>query len=235
MRRSVLLSVCVLALSCGNKPAAAPEAASSDEQPGVEAGEAQPQPEPEPGQGPEPKPTEQAEGEAPGAAGGKKPERTIKYIMASGGGLEVEVEDVRFTPRATPIKVGNGWGVRIVVDVKVLDDNAHSLLDPKNGPLAFAGNVERGGKVTRIVDKREGEGEKLIAAGDKVALERVWPGKTGEKPLSAGQSLALEVGLWGLGPDADQRRAVRAFFQVKLKVGAGKPQPVISPPPSDAI
>jgi hypothetical protein len=214
--------LCWVALSCGNKPAETPDE-SAEREPSAET-----QSEP-----PSEEATPADKGEAEGEAADKpeKAERTVKYIMGSGGGLEVEVEEVRFTPKATAIKSGNGWGVRIVVDVKVLDDNAHSLLDPKNGPLAFAGNVERGDQTTRIVDKREGQGEKLVASGDKLRLEREWPGKTGEKSLTAGHSLALEVGLWGLGPDADQRRPVRALFQVKLKAGAGKPQAVISPPP----
>ncbi len=85
---------------------------------------------------------------------------------------------------------------------------------------------------TRVTDKREGDGEKLIGPGESVKLKRRWPDSGGEKPIVAGQTVTLEVGLWGLGPDADQRRAVRDFFQIKMRAGQGKPQPVISPPPS---
>jgi hypothetical protein len=178
---------------------------------------------------PEAEPAAGAEAE-PGA--GQPEPRTVKYIMTTGG-LEVEVEGVRFMPKATAIKSGNGWGVRVTVAAKVLDQDAHSLLDPKNGPLAFAGSVDRGGEVLRIGDQRDGEGEILIASGENVSFTREWPGKGGDKPLAAGQTLTLEVGLWGLGPDADQRRPVRDFFQVKMRAGdKGKPVPVVAPPPS---
>lgn len=229
MRRipcSALIALVALAAACGgNQPAESPDTTASDTKAAGETPEdSKPSPPAERGEQPEAwVESEQKDDKLP---------RTVKYIMTTAG-LEIEVEGVRFTPKATPIKVGAGWGVRIVVDAKVIDDTAHSLLDPKNGPLAFAGSVDRGGEVLRIGDKREGEGEKLIGPGEKVKLERDWPGKTGDKPVTAGQSVALEVGLWGLGPDADQRRAVRDFFQVKLRVGdKGKPQPVISPPPS---
>jgi hypothetical protein len=210
-------------LSCAACAAKPPEAAK---------------PEPEPTAKPEPtneasaEPEAQPGGEEAEPAADKKEPRTIKYIMTTAG-LEVEVEGVRFMPKATAIKSGNGWGVRIIVDAKVVDEEAHSLLDPENGPLAFAGSVDRGGEVLRIGDKRKGEGEKLIAQGDKLRLEREWPGKGADKPLTAGQTLTLEVGLWGLGPDADQRRPVRDFFQVKMRAAqGGKPQPAIMPPPS---
>jgi hypothetical protein len=220
MRR--LLLACAFAYAaCATKP---PEAAKPEPEQ-----TAKPEPESEPASassGAQP-PGEEAE-----PAASKKEPRTVKYIMTTAG-LEVEVEGVRFMPKAAPIKSGNGWGVRISVDVKVMDEEAHSLLDPENGPLAFAGSVDRGGEVLRIGDKRKGEGEKLIAQGDKLRLERDWPGKGGDKPLSAGQTLTLEVGLWGLGPDADQRHPVRDFFQVKMRAAAGgKPQPAIMPPPS---
>jgi hypothetical protein len=218
------LAALLVACGCGSKPAQPAETSGAASEP------ASKQPEPEAAAA-EPQAAPEGAAEKP-AAEGDAPPRTVKYIMTTKG-LEIEIEGVRFMPRASPVKSGKGWGVRVEVDAKVLDDAAHSLLDPENGPLAFAGTVERGGPAQRIVDKRTGEGEKLIAQGDKVAFSREWPGKSGEKPLVAGQTLTLEVGLWGLGPDADQRRPVRDFFQVKLRVGdSGKPQPVITPPPS---
>jgi hypothetical protein len=222
MRRSLpawLLFGSILS-SCGGKP---PEAAQTPEPAARPAAEeeasAEPASDPTPGDASDTSPDETAP-------------RTVKYIMTTAG-LEVEVESVRFMPKVSAIKSGNGWGVRIDVSAKVLDDEAHSLVDPKRGPLAFAGSVDRGGEVLRISDKREGEGEILIAKGEKVAFSREWPGKGGDKPLTAGQTLTLEVGLWGIGPDADQRRPVRDFFQVKMRAGdKGKPTPVIMPPPS---
>jgi hypothetical protein len=223
LRRSALVAV-LFALGCGSKPAEPAETAGASSEP-----EAKPTEEPAAAEEPEAGPAETTE---PAATPGEGPPRTVKYIMTTKG-LEIEIDGVRFMPRASPVKSGKGWGVKVEVDAKVIDDGAHSLLDPENGPLAFAGSVERGGGSERIADKRAGEGEKLIAQGEKIVLKREWPGKGGEKPLTAGQTLTLEVGLWGLGPDADQRRPVRDFFQVKLRVGdSGKPQPVITPPPS---
>jgi hypothetical protein len=228
MRRSLLawlvlvlgLGLGLVVSACGGTP---PQAARSPdpatEPPKPEGDAAEPDSEPSTGAASEP------------STGDTAP-RTVKYIMTTAG-LEVEVEGVRFMPKVAAIKSGNGWGVRVTVSAKVVDEEAHSLLDPKNGPLAFAGSIDRGVEVLRIGDKRDGDGEKLIGPGEKIELVRDWPGKSGEKPLAAGQTLTLEVGLWGLGPDADQRRAVRDFFQVKMRAAdKGKPIPVITPPPS---
>ena len=224
MKRATWLLAAALCWACGSKPAAPAENAEAAASAPTESVEAEPA---------ESESASESAPEAAAAAESDKPPRTVKYIMTTGG-LEVEVDGVRFVPRATVQKSGKGWGVRVEVDAKVVDENAHSLLDPENGPLAFAGTLERGGKTSRIADQRKGEGEKLIGPGEKLKLKRDWPGKGGEAPLVSGETLTLEVGLWGLGPDADQRRPVRDFFQVKLRTGDGgaKPQPVITPPPS---
>jgi hypothetical protein len=156
--------------------------------------------------------------------------REVKYIMTPQG-LEVEVAGVRFFTAAKPIQMGGGWGVRLSATAKVKDDKSHSLLSPKNGPIAFAAAVKRGGgEPERFSDKREGDGEETLEPGKPHEIKRDFPGKDGPKPLKAGDELELEVGLWGLGDNAEARKAVRAFFTVKMVVGKGKPQPVISPP-----
>jgi len=164
-------------------------------------------------------------------SGEQRPEgREIKYIVTPEG-LEVEVAGVRFTTAVKPIQMAGGWGVRLSATGKSKDGKAHSLSNPKGGPIALAGSVKRGGNAERFGDKREGDDEKTIEAAAPLEISREWPAK-GEKPLHDGDELQLEVGLWGLGDDAASRRPVRDFFRVKMVVGKKKPQPVITPPPT---
>jgi hypothetical protein len=58
-----------------------------------------------------------------------------------------------------------------------------------------------------------------------------WPGR-GQPKLWGGQTVTLEVGLWGVRADADRGRPVRRLFVVKMVAG-NKPQAVISPPTLD--
>jgi hypothetical protein len=160
-----------------------------------------------------------------------KTPRQIKYIV-SADGLEVEVEGVRFMTKAEPFQKEGGWGVRVSIEGKVKDGKKHSVLMPKNGPLAFAGSVTRGGNSSRFGDKRDGEDTTTIGPQKPIKATREWPGTIDEEPLKAGDSLDLEVGLWGLGDDAETRRPVRGFFVVKMKAGQRKPHPVVVPPDS---
>ena len=61
-------------------------------------------------------------------------------------------------------------------------------------------------------------------------LTRDWPGTSGTAALRSGDEIALEVGLWGLGDDADSRRPVAKFFLVTMKVGAKSPEPRVTTP-----
>jgi hypothetical protein len=49
-----------------------------------------------------------------------------------------------------------------------------------------------------------------------------------------GETLDMEVALWGLGETAEDRRPVKQFFHVKMKVDKGKPRAVAEPPSSAA-
>jgi hypothetical protein len=219
--RFVVLASVIQACACSGSPPAASsaaepelESAPSDEAP----------PAPAEGAGAEP-------GVEAGANGEPGEGREIKYIVTPQG-LEVEVAGVHFLAAATAIKTGGGWGVRVSATAKSKDEKAHSLLSPKGGPIALAGNVKRGGTSERFSDKREGEDEKIIPANEPLEFSREWPAK-GEKALRPGDELELEVGLWGLGDDAASRRPVRQFFNVRMLVGKQKPLPVVVPPQTE--
>lgn len=156
--------------------------------------------------------------------------REVKYVMA-GGKLEIVVEGVRFKPSAKAAKLGGGWGIALEVEGEAQDDQMHSLLKPKSGALAIAAKITRkGGKVEETTDTRDGEDEDFVTPGTLATLERKWPDKTGPKPLVAGDKVALQVGLWGIGADAKSRRPLKKFFSVTMVVGKGEPRPLIAPP-----
>jgi hypothetical protein len=70
-----------------------------------------------------------------------------------------------------------------------------------------------------------------VPADKPLKFAREWPGKGG-KGLAAGDELTLQVGLWGLGDNAETRRPVRNFVLIKMVAGKKKPQPVVTPPTS---
>ena len=59
----------------------------------------------------------------------------------------------------------------------------------------------------------------------------VWPGR-GQPKLWWGQTVTLEVGLWGVRAESEREKPVRRLFVVKM-VGGNSPQPVITPPTLD--
>lgn len=195
----------------------------------------------EPPSEPQPEPSTDAKGDKD--SGGDKAEepagtapdqtpREVTYTQ-SAEGLKVDVSGVRFLATATPVRVGDGWGVKVKVSASVTDKSSHKLLSPKNGPLAFAGKVDRAGKVEQLGDERAGDDEKALTEKG-IEFTREWPGKTGAKPLTAGQTLELQVGLWGVGADSLSLRPLRQFCLVKMVAGKQKPQAVVSPPSSAA-
>ena len=69
----------------------------------------------------------------------------------------------------------------------------------------------------------------LFRSEKGIEFTREWPGKAG-KALAAGQSLELQVGIWGVGQNSTELRPVRQFCLVKMKAGNKTPQPVLMPP-----
>jgi hypothetical protein len=119
------------------------------------------------------------------------------------------------------------------VKAEVTDGKGHVLLNPKRGPLAFAAAVFKKGstEAERVGDSRDGEAELELAPGSSHSFSREFPNKGG-RVLAIGETLDLEVALWGLGETKDDRRPVKQFFHVKMKVDKGKPKALVEPPAS---
>jgi hypothetical protein len=202
-------------------PAAAPEAAEP-----APAEDAKPAADTKPEA--EAKPAEETPAKDPNAM------REVKYVVTPEG-LKIEVAGVRFLASAAAKQVGQGWGAKITVKAEVIDNKDHVLLNPKNGPIAFAAAVFKKGstEAERIPDEREGDGEMKLSAGLPKTFTRDFPHKGG-RVLAMGETLDMEVALWGLGETKEDRRPVKQFFHVKMKVDKGKPKAIVEPPASAA-
>jgi len=156
--------------------------------------------------------------------------RDVTYVVVPEG-LKISVAGVRFAVSASAVQVASGWGVKLNVVASTLDGKAHSLSNPKSGPLAFAGSVLRKGRseAEPFGDERAGDGEQEISAEAPTKFHRTWPAQ-GVRVLGAGDSLDLQVALWGLGSDKDSRRPVKKFCHVRMQVEKGKPRAIIEPP-----
>jgi hypothetical protein len=159
--------------------------------------------------------------------------REITYVVVPEG-LKASLTGVKFTISAAAAQVGPGWGVKLSVVASAEDGKPHSLSNPKAGPMAFAGSVKRKGKSDpeAFGDERGGDGELSIFGDDPTKFNRTWPGK-GVRVLGIGDSLDLQVALWGLGANTDSRRPVKQFCHVRMEVGPkGKPRAIVEPPKS---
>jgi hypothetical protein len=103
---------------------------------------------------------------------------------------------------------------------------------PKEGPLSIAGKIEtKDGKPARFLDQREGKSEELVHSSESRTFHQRWPGR-GQPKLWWGQTVTLEVGLWGVRSDSGRERPVRRLFVVKM-LADNKPQAIVSPPTLD--
>lgn len=227
--------VASLLVACGG---AAPEPKTADETPPAPVSTGAPAAVEAAAPAAEPKPA--AEGEAaaaaqPAATPAKDPNaaREVKYVVTPEG-LKIEVAGVRFLASAEAKQVGKGWGAKVNIKAEATDGKEHVLLNPKNGPIAFAAAVFKKGstEAERIPDSREGDAEVKIG-GTSSSFSREFPAKGG-RVLAMGETLDMEVALWGLGESSEDRRPVKQFFHVKMKVDKGKPKAVIEPPASAA-
>jgi hypothetical protein len=231
-----------LAIGCGGaarpvEPKAAPSEvtapaapAAGSESPGAPAPEAPA--EPPPGAA-----TDTASASAPGSDDASKPGAaseapspppkgyTISY-RTTPSGLVIELDGLRLEPKVEPIKTAKGWTVKLTVHVHATDDHMHRFLSPEGGPLMVAAEIDRGGgKKDHVVDQRKGDTEAFVTAGDSPPFTRELA-----TAITAGQSLTLHVGLWGLARDADDRKPIKKLFVVKMVAGKRTPQPTILPP-----
>lgn len=148
-------------------------------------------------------------------------------------GLVIEVGGIHLRPVAKAFRDARGnYGVDLQLTAESFDNRQYWLSKPKEGPLSIAGKIEgAAGKRQRFADERHGNEEEVVRAGEPRQFKQRWPGK-GQPKLRAGETLTLEVGLWGVHADAERERPVRRLFEVKL-VGAQPPQAVVSPPTLD--
>jgi hypothetical protein len=216
---------------CGGEAAPEPKA---PEAPAETPAAAEPAPPPVEA-APEAKP-EEPKADAPAAkpaAPAKDPNamREVKYVVTPEG-LKIEVAGVRFWASAQAKQIAQGWGAKVTIKAEATDGKEHVLLNPKNGPIAFAAAVFKKGstEAERIPDSREGDGEIKLSASPST-FSREFPAKGG-RVLAMGETLDMEVALWGLGESAEDRRPVKQFFHVKMKVEKGKPKAVVEPPSS---
>jgi hypothetical protein len=156
--------------------------------------------------------------------------RAITYSVVPEG-LKISVAGVRFSVTAAATQIAAGYGVKLNVVASAVDGKPHSLSSPKAGPLAFAGAVQRAGKseAEPFADERAGNGEQGIFGDDPTKFSRSWP-KKGSRVLGIGDTLDLQVGLWGLGVEKDEQRPVKKFCHVRMKVEKGKPRAILEPP-----
>lgn len=148
-------------------------------------------------------------------------------------GLVIEVGGIHLRPVAKAFRDARGsYGVDLQLTAESFDDRQYWVSKPQEGPLSIAGRIEGpAGKRQRFADERHGNDEEVVRSGAPRQFKQRWPGK-GQPKLRAGETLTLEVGLWGVHADGERERPVRRLFEVKL-VGAQPPQAVVSPPTLD--
>jgi len=157
--------------------------------------------------------------------------REIVYRVTPKG-LVIEIDGIHLRPEAKPFKDASGaYGIQIVVNAESFDGRQYWVNKPKEGPLSIAGKVESQGKSSRFVDEREGSAEEPVVEGSPRRFEQRWPGR-GQPKLWAGQTVTLEVGLWGVRAESGRERPVRRLFVVKMVAGP-RSQAVITPPTMD--
>lgn len=233
MRRLSLMTLAaLLVFGCGGANRESPPAIAA-----APADEPETQPEPEGAASPLHAPADAAPADAQtastGTAAPAAPDpnapRDVRYVLTQEG-LRVDVLDVRFFVQTKAVRTQAGIVVKVMVEATASEPR--SLLSPKHGPLAFAGKVKRAGKSEPepFGDSRQGDSELPLAAGSSVKFTREWPDK-GQRALGNGDVLELDVGLWGLGHDASDRRAVKQFAHVKARVDKWNGSARVEPPP----
>lgn len=176
---------------------------------------------------------EHKESAGPTAEGGAEPGtgRNVRY-MVSPDGMRVELEGLSLTPKAEAVKSGAGYGIKLRVDARAKDDEAHLILAPKGSEIALAGSVRRAGQSEpeKFGDERKGDEQVTVKGNKSVSITRSWPSAGGPKPLAPGDEAEFMVGLWGVGSDPSALRPLKKFCKITLKLDKGKPRVVLGPP-----
>ena len=149
-------------------------------------------------------------------------------------GLVIEIDGFHLRPEAKPFRDSGGtYGVELVLRAESFDGRQFWVDTPKEGPLSIAGKVQsKDGKVQRFADEHGAPGDERVVLSDAPhTFKQRWPGR-GQPKLREGQTLTLEVGLWGVRAESERERPVRRLFTVKM-VGGKKSPAVIEPPAMD--
>jgi hypothetical protein len=167
----------------------------------------------------------------PEAASESGTSRNVKY-MVSPDGMRVEVEGLALTPKAEAVKAGAGWNIKIKVEARAKDDEAHVILTPKGTEIALAGSIRRagGGEAESFGDTRGGDQEITVKGNKAVTFTRTWPAAGGPKALAAGDEAEFMVGLWGVGADSASLRPLKKFCKISVKLDKAKPRVMLGPP-----
>jgi hypothetical protein len=166
------------------------------------------------------------------AASSSSGAREIVYRVTPKG-LVIELDGVHLRPEAKAFKDKHGaYGVELVLHAESFDGRQYWVNKPDEGPLSIAGKIEsKDGKSTRFADERTGGGDEVIMEGAARSFRQRWPGR-GQPKLWWGQTVTLEIGLWGVRSESERERPVRRLFVVKMVAG-NKPVAVVSPPTLD--
>jgi hypothetical protein len=148
-------------------------------------------------------------------------------------GLVIELDGLHFRPEVKPFKDKQGaYGVELLLTAESFDGRQYWIDAPRTGPLSVAGKIKaKDGKSSRFSDEHEASQEQAILPSQAHRFRQRWPGP-GQPKLWSGQTVTLEIGLWGVRTDSGRERPVRRLFVVEML--AGNPaRPVISPPTLD--
>jgi hypothetical protein len=158
--------------------------------------------------------------------------RDIVYRVTPKG-LVIEVDGIHFRPEAKVVREKSGsYSIRLVLNAESFDGRRYWVDKGSKGPLSIAGKVEeRGGKSSRFDDQRGETSEEGVMSEAPRRFEQRWPGQ-GQRKVWAGQTVTLEVGLWGVRAESERERPVRRLFVVKMVAGDKAPA-VITPPAMD--
>jgi hypothetical protein len=167
----------------------------------------------------------------PEAASESGTSRNVKY-MVSPDGMRVEIEGLALTPKAEAVKAGAGWKIKIKVEARAKDDEAHVILTPKGTEIALAGSIRRAGsgEAESFGDTRGGDQELTVKGSKAVTFTRTWPAASGPKALAAGDEAEFMVGLWGVGADSASLRPLKKFCKITVKLDKAKPRVMLGPP-----
>ena len=152
----------------------------------------------------------------------------------TGAAARPEIDGFHLRPEAKPFRdAGGTYGVQLVLRAESFDGRQFWVDTPKEGPLSIAGKVQsKDGKVQRFTDERGAPGDERVVLSDAPhTFQQRWPGR-GQPKLREGQTLTLEVGLWGVRAESERERPVRRLFTVKMVAGKKSPA-VIEPPAMD--